>query len=171
MLDFTGNISAPTAPVATAKCVFNTVVSTPGARYLLAEIKHFYLNNILTDPEFMRISLKIIPREIIDAYNLTALVKYQGWIYMHIKKGMYGLKQAGVIANQELVNIWIHLGIIPCNTHPAYGSMTAEKQLLVLWSTIYVFNIAQQRMPEIFKIPQSQIPHHSRHDRDSLHRD
>ena len=62
LLDFTGNISAPIALFTTAKCVFNSVVSTPGARCLLAEIKHFYLNNILPDPEFMRIPLKTIPQ-------------------------------------------------------------------------------------------------------------
>ena len=47
--------------------------------------------------------LEITPQEIIDAYNLTALVDNQGWIYMRIKKGMYWLKQNGIIANQELV--------------------------------------------------------------------
>ena len=45
-LDFTGNLSAPTSSVTTAKCVFNSVVSTPGDRCLLADIKNFYLNNI-----------------------------------------------------------------------------------------------------------------------------
>ena len=48
----------------------------------------------------MRILLKIISQDIIDTYNLTALVVDQGWICMRIKKGMYGLKQAGIIANQ-----------------------------------------------------------------------
>ena len=100
LLDFTGNLSAPTASVTNVNCVFNSVVSTLGSRCLLDNIKHFYLNNILPDPEFMRIPLKIIPQEIIDSYNLTALVDDQGWIYMHIDKGMYGLKQAGIIANQ-----------------------------------------------------------------------
>ena len=41
LLDFTENLSAPKASVTTAKCVFNSVVSTPGARCLLADIKHF----------------------------------------------------------------------------------------------------------------------------------
>ena len=80
----------------------------------------------------MRIPLEIIPQEIIDAYDLTAMVNDQGWIYMRTEKGMYGLKQAGAITNQELANIWPHLGIIPYNAHPAYGSMTAEKHFLVL---------------------------------------
>ena len=78
LLNFTGNIRAPTASFTTAKCVLNSVVSTPGSRCLLADIKHFYLKNILPDPEFMRIPLKIIPKEIIDAYNLTTLVYNQG---------------------------------------------------------------------------------------------
>ena len=74
---------------------------------------HFLnLNNILPDPEFMRILLKIIPQEIIGAYNLTALVDDQGWIYVRIEKGMYGIKQAGIIANQDLVKhmapFWYH---------------------------------------------------------------
>ena len=51
----------------------------------------------------MRIPLRIIPQEIINAYNLTALVDDQRWIYMRIKKGMYGLKQALIITNHELV--------------------------------------------------------------------
>ena len=41
VLDFTGNPSAPTASVTTEMFVFNSVVSTPGARCLLADIEHF----------------------------------------------------------------------------------------------------------------------------------
>ena len=55
LLEFTGNISAPTSSVTTEKCVLYSVVSTPGARCLMVNIKCFYLNNILLDPEFMRI--------------------------------------------------------------------------------------------------------------------
>ena len=47
----------------------------------------------------MLIPLKIVPQEIIDEYNLTTLVDDQGWIYMLIENGMYGIKQAGIISN------------------------------------------------------------------------
>ena len=50
LLDFIGNLSAPTASVTTEKCVFDSVLSTPGARCLLAEIKKIYLNNVLPYP-------------------------------------------------------------------------------------------------------------------------
>ena len=48
----------------------------------------------------MCILLKIIQQEIVDAYNLATMVDNQGWIYMRIKKGMYGLKTAGIISYQ-----------------------------------------------------------------------
>ena len=51
----------------------------------------------------MCIPLKIIPKEIIDAYNATTLVYNKGWIYMGSEKGMYGIKQAGIIFNPELL--------------------------------------------------------------------
>ena len=66
----------------------------------------------------MRIPLKIIPQEIIDAYNLNAMVNNQGWIHMRIKKGMYSLKQAGIIAYQELVKNMAPFGYHPVQHTP-----------------------------------------------------
>ena len=36
------------------------------------------------------------------AYNLQSLQYEKGWCYIKISKGMYGIKQAGIIANQEI---------------------------------------------------------------------
>ena len=52
-------------------------------------------------PEYMRLPIKIIPEEIIVKYNLRAIEK-NGWVYCKIVKGMYGLPQAGLIANKLL---------------------------------------------------------------------
>jgi hypothetical protein len=41
------------------------------------------------------------PQEIIQKYNLNALA-VNGWVYIEIRKGMYGLKQAGLLGNQLL---------------------------------------------------------------------
>ena len=61
----------------------------------------------------MHIPLRIIPQDIFDAYNLTSLVDEQGWIYIRIEKGMYGIKQAGIIANQELLKHMALFGYHP----------------------------------------------------------
>ena len=132
LLDFKGNTRAPTESVTTEKCVFRSVVSTPGARCLLDDIKIFYLDNILPDPEFMRIHLKIIPQEIIDAYNLTSLVNDQGCIYMLIDKGMYGLKLAGIIANQELVKHMAPIGYHPMQHTPGLWFHESRKTIFSL---------------------------------------
>ena len=51
--------------------------------------------------EYMKISLVILPEEIIAQYNLLQLAS-NGWLYLEICKGMPGLKQAGHIANDRL---------------------------------------------------------------------
>ena len=50
LLDYAGTLTKPTATITTAKCLFNSVVSTPAAKCVLADIKNFYLNNTLPDP-------------------------------------------------------------------------------------------------------------------------
>jgi hypothetical protein len=42
--------------------------------------------------------LSRFPEEIVQKYNLNALA-VDGWVYIEIRKGMYGLKQAGLLAN------------------------------------------------------------------------
>ena len=50
----------------------------------------------------MKTHISMIPQGIIDQYNIEDLNIDKGWCYMSIDKGMYGLKQAGIIANNEL---------------------------------------------------------------------
>ena len=49
----------------------------------------------------MRLPLNIIPEEIVEAYNLKNLA-HNGWVYVEIRKGIYGLLQAGILANKLL---------------------------------------------------------------------
>ena len=62
LLDSPGLLSTPTATVTTAKCLFNSVISTPGAKCFVADVHNFYLNNDLIDPEYMKLHLHIIPQ-------------------------------------------------------------------------------------------------------------
>ena len=55
-----------------------------------------------------------MPQEIIDEYNLLKIVDNHGFVYMKIFKGMYRLKQAGIIAHKALIQ---HLA--PFGYHPA----------------------------------------------------
>jgi hypothetical protein len=49
----------------------------------------------------MRMLLSRFPEEIVNRYNLKELA-VDGWVYIEIRKGVYGLKQAGLLSNQLL---------------------------------------------------------------------
>ena len=72
----------------------------------------------MADPEYMRLRLEIIPKEIILKYNLRDLVDEEGWVYIEIRKGMYGLPQAGIIANQLLKKRLSEKGYYQCQHTP-----------------------------------------------------
>jgi hypothetical protein len=68
---------------------------------MCGDIKNFYLGTPMSRYEYMRLPINIFPQEIIQAYNLMPLV-HNGHVYIEIQWGMYGLPQAGIIANQLL---------------------------------------------------------------------
>jgi hypothetical protein len=78
---------------------------------MMMDIKNFYLGNPLPRFEYMKMLLSRFPEEIIQKYNLNALA-VDGWVYIEIRKGMYGLKQAG-LANQLLQTRLAPFGYYP----------------------------------------------------------
>lgn len=64
------DVSAPTADVPVIKLLWNSTLSTPGAKYFTMDISNFYLGTPMDRPEYMRLPMKIMPEEIIKQYNL-----------------------------------------------------------------------------------------------------
>jgi len=101
LIDYPGELTTRTADLTTTKLMWNSVISTEGARYMCADIKSFYLETPLDRTEYMRMPLDLIPPEFQEAYGLQEKAK-NGFVYMAILKGMYGLPQAGILANKLL---------------------------------------------------------------------
>jgi hypothetical protein len=88
------------------------------------DLKNFYLNTPLDRYEYMRLSIDIIPDKIIDEYNLRPLVS-NGYVYIEIRKGMYGLPQAGILANKLLTKRLALHGYAPtAHTHNLWRHKT-----------------------------------------------
>jgi hypothetical protein len=68
---------------------------------MMIDINNYYLVTPLPKYEYMGLSIPILPDEIIERYHLTRLAVY-GWVYLKIRKGMYGLILAGILANHLL---------------------------------------------------------------------
>jgi hypothetical protein len=80
-------------------------------------IKNFYLNTPLGRFEYMVINLASLPQETIEKYDLNEMTQ-DGKIYIDIQKGMYGLPQAGILANELLQRNLSKDGYRPTNhTH------------------------------------------------------
>ena len=101
-IDYPFDVSTKTAALATVKILLNSVISTQDARFMTLDIKDFYLNTPMDRPEYMRIPIDVIPEEIIEQYNLRS-IESNGYVYVEINRSMYGLPQAGRLANDELV--------------------------------------------------------------------
>jgi hypothetical protein len=117
LINYPNNVSKPTADLTTAKLLLNSVVSTPQAKFIVTDIKDFYLNTEMSHYEYMRLPLTLIPTEIIVQYKLLPLV-HEGYVHMEIRKGIYRLPQAGILANKKLS---IHLepyGYVPTKNTP-----------------------------------------------------
>ncbi len=69
-INYPGKVAKFTADMLVAKMLFNSVISTKGARFMTMDISNFYLMTPLHRPEFIRMKLSDIPDKIIDEYKL-----------------------------------------------------------------------------------------------------
>jgi hypothetical protein len=101
-INYPGEVATPTAEMLVAKILFNSVISTPGAKFMTMDISNFYLMTPLKRPEYIRVRLDDMPEEIIKEYKLRDKANAKGHIFLEVTKGMYGLPQAGLLANELL---------------------------------------------------------------------
>jgi hypothetical protein len=100
-LDYSGDVTTSTADITTFKILINSTLSTEDATMMMMDIRNFYIGTPLSRFEYMKMLLSRFPEEIIQKYNLNTLA-VDVWVYIEIRKGMYSLKQAGLLANQLL---------------------------------------------------------------------
>jgi hypothetical protein len=117
ILDYSSDVATSTADITTFKILINSTLSTEDAAMMMMDIKNYYLGTPLPRFEYMKMMLSRFPEEIVQKYNLNALA-VDGWVYIEIRKGMYGLKQAGLLANQLLKTHLAPFGYYPIRHTP-----------------------------------------------------
>ena len=65
-------------------------------------MKNFYLNTPLKRYKYLCLKIEGILEDVKQQYKLSEEVKNNEWVYVAIRKGMYSLPQAGLLA-QELL--------------------------------------------------------------------
>jgi hypothetical protein len=98
-IEYPGDKSTRTAGLTKANMLFNSTISTPGSRFLVIDITNSYLTTPFERYEYMVFLMPSLPQEVIDEYELDELA-VDGKVYIEIQKGMYGLPQSGILANE-----------------------------------------------------------------------
>jgi hypothetical protein len=150
-LDYSGNVATSTDDITTFKILINSTLSTEDATMMMMDIKNYYLGTPLTRFEYMKMLLSRFPEEIIQKYNLNALA-VDGWVYIEIRQGMYGLKQAGLLANQLLQTRLTPFGYQPGKPRN-YGYTKLGLSLSRSLSTILQSNTSASTMQSISRAP------------------
>jgi hypothetical protein len=84
------------------KIIINSTIATRGAKCMMIDLSIFYLKTPMARWEYMRLKKTDTPKEIIKQYKLRDIVKPDKYVYCEINKGLYGLPQSGIIAQQLL---------------------------------------------------------------------
>ena len=101
-INYPGNCGTPTADMLTVKMLLNSIISTKGAKFMSIDIKNFYLNTPMARYKYMRLKIVELPQDFIDEYKLHDKTTKYGYLYLEIPRGMYGLPQAGILAQKIL---------------------------------------------------------------------
>ena len=112
-LPYASDSAAPAANLLESKILFNSTISQPGANFMTIDISNFFLSSTMPNPEFMKIHKNDIPDNIHSKYNSTNFMDKFGYVYFKIIKGMYGLKQAAILAYSQLKTNLEHHGYFP----------------------------------------------------------
>jgi len=120
LIEYNGETYTPTLDLTTAKLLFNSVISTPGATFFCLDLSNFHLITQFEDPsqyECIYIPEWAIPDDIMEEYDLRPLIK-NGRLLAEIRTGMYSLPQAGRLSYIKLVKHLADDGYIPTGHTP-----------------------------------------------------
>ena len=120
LIDYPDPVTTRTCNLVTFKMHINSTLSWTKRKYCSFDVKNFYLNTPMERSEYMKILLTHIPDEIIAEYALKRKVHSDGAIYIKIRKGMYGLPQAGMLANKLLKRRLAQHGYYEVRHTPSY---------------------------------------------------
>ena len=66
LINHPGDNGTPTADLLTVKMLLNSVISTPGAKFMTIDVSNFYLNTPLDRPEYIKMKMSNFPEEIVE---------------------------------------------------------------------------------------------------------
>ena len=125
--NFTGAVSARTASLEVVRTLLNSVLADD-AEFMCCDITDYYLGTPMKRSEYMRVHRRQLSAPIIAELDLEPYL-CDDIIHFEVTKGMYGLPQAGLLAQKRLVSHlathgYIESDAVPCLFRHATNGIT-----------------------------------------------
>jgi hypothetical protein len=133
-LNYPGNASSPTISVLDAKIHINSTIldAKDGAHHLGLDIHNYYLGTRMEYFQYLRVPTSVIPHKVWDDPHYDIDVADNGWVYLEICRGMHGLKEAGIIAFNQLIKKLAPSGYEPMPFTPGLWWHRTKRTTFVL---------------------------------------
>ena len=136
----------PTVDLLTVKLHQNITISTKNAQYMTIDIKNFYLNTPMGRFKYMRLKISDIPADVVKHYNLEDKVAPDGWVYLEVHKGVYGLPQTGMLAHKLLEKRLNKKVYVKAKLTPGFWSTSGAPSRLIFASITLALNMSAKNM-------------------------
>jgi hypothetical protein len=97
--------------------MWNSVLSTEGAKNMCLDIENLYLTAPLDRYEYIKMPLVLFPKWIKKQYELGKYA-FNGFVYLKMRQAVRGFPQAGILANKLLRKRLLPHGYYKCNNTP-----------------------------------------------------
>jgi hypothetical protein len=127
VIHYNGPTSARTAEMEVVRALLCSVLAD-NADFMAVDIADYYLNTPLERPEYMRMTRKQVSPTIIAEYGYEDYF-VNDMLYFQVNKGMYGLPQAGLLAQNRLIahiaqHGYTQSDVVPCLFSHATNGVT-----------------------------------------------
>jgi hypothetical protein len=131
--------------------MWNSVLSTDGARYMCLDIKNSYLSASLDRFEYMKIPLVLFPQWTLQQYDLNTHA-LNGYAYLEMQRAVWGNPQAGILANKLLCKCLMPHGYYKCaNTPSPWKHKTGQISVTLVVDNFGVKYVKQNNVDHLIR--------------------
>jgi hypothetical protein len=85
LINYPDECGTPTADLLTVKLMFNSIISTPNAKFMMVDIKDFYLMTPMDHFEYFQMKVELFPQDIKEEYKLHDKVDADGNAFCKVR--------------------------------------------------------------------------------------
>ena len=152
ILEYPEDALSPAASLLESKLLFNTIIPDArwGARFMSCDLKYFFLEIPMSRSKYTRIYSKYFPPDIRALYQIDRPIVEDRYVYIKITKGVYGLKQATIIAYNQLISHMEPHGYYPVPFTTGLWAHKTRRTMFSLCVDDFGVNISTNTMQTIF---------------------